>query len=404
MMLSLPDGICSASKPIRTTSYLASPFVFALWRPSRRHSPKTKSLLGLLYLSIGLSSCQPNPPVVLELRTLHVREGKLYLYNTEALTTDTLSWQDFRLQYARQLDGPTLFYGVMEGYNTWDRPLKLVLSPEITRLQFDHLEAGRETAHLKDAYPNTPVFLSDPNGNAAYYTFRQQWLDFMAAVQALAPPDTEKDTLLAHRKSVYDTFIEQSSQLIIRQPQCLVSGVILAHLVADNLLPLSQIQTLYRQLDPAVQSSSITRAIREEASFEAGRQAPDFHVVDKDERTYRLADLKGKKVLLHFWSSGCAPCLKEAPELLQLQANHSANQLVILNVSLDTDRQKWLAGMNRAKFQSMIHVCDLLGKQSPLIRDYHIRAISAYCLIDEQGNLITKGDLPDVKQALMKEE
>ncbi|AXC14866.1 Thiol:disulfide oxidoreductase related to ResA [Acidisarcina polymorpha] len=49
-----------------------------------------------------------------------------------------------------------------------------------------------------------------------------------------------------------------------------------------------------------------------------GTTAPAFTVTDTD-RTVRLADYRGKVVVLNFWASWCAPCLEEFPSLIQLQ-------------------------------------------------------------------------------------
>ncbi len=45
------------------------------------------------------------------------------------------------------------------------------------------------------------------------------------------------------------------------------------------------------------------------------RLAPDFTVVDRNGREWKLSDQRGKVVLMNFWSITCPPCLEEMPSL-----------------------------------------------------------------------------------------
>jgi len=48
-------------------------------------------------------------------------------------------------------------------------------------------------------------------------------------------------------------------------------------------------------------------------------RAPDATFRDLEGSEVRLADYRGRVVLLNFWGSWCAPCLREIPELVQVQ-------------------------------------------------------------------------------------
>jgi cytochrome c biogenesis protein CcmG/thiol:disulfide interchange protein DsbE len=66
-----------------------------------------------------------------------------------------------------------------------------------------------------------------------------------------------------------------------------------------------------------------------------GSAAPDFTVKDAD-RTVNLRDLRGKIVILNFWTSWCEPCIVEMPSLGQLQKQMSP-KVTVLAVSTDAD-------------------------------------------------------------------
>jgi thiol-disulfide isomerase/thioredoxin len=57
--------------------------------------------------------------------------------------------------------------------------------------------------------------------------------------------------------------------------------------------------------------------------------APAFTLTDINGRTYSLAELRSKVVVLNFWFIGCAPCQREMPALKQLTVDYRANPNVV---------------------------------------------------------------------------
>ncbi|MCP4765982.1 MAG: TlpA family protein disulfide reductase [Gammaproteobacteria bacterium] len=41
----------------------------------------------------------------------------------------------------------------------------------------------------------------------------------------------------------------------------------------------------------------------------------DYQLRDMDGRLYKVSDYRGKWLIINFWATWCAPCLKEMPEL-----------------------------------------------------------------------------------------
>lgn len=68
-----------------------------------------------------------------------------------------------------------------------------------------------------------------------------------------------------------------------------------------------------------------------------GDAAPDFALTDFNGKPLRLADYRGKLVLLNFWASWCGPCLEEMPRLSALQRNFGARGLQVIGVSMDDE-------------------------------------------------------------------
>lgn len=60
-----------------------------------------------------------------------------------------------------------------------------------------------------------------------------------------------------------------------------------------------------------------------------GKPAPDATFNDPAGKPVRLADFKGKPLLINLWASWCAPCVKELPTLDQLSRSGRIDVLAI---------------------------------------------------------------------------
>jgi len=67
------------------------------------------------------------------------------------------------------------------------------------------------------------------------------------------------------------------------------------------------------------------------------RMAPDFVLNDASGEPVRLANFRGRVVLLNFWATWCAPCRIEIPWFFEFQNTHWSAGFTTLGVSLDQD-------------------------------------------------------------------
>ncbi len=68
----------------------------------------------------------------------------------------------------------------------------------------------------------------------------------------------------------------------------------------------------------------------------AGSPVPSYEYFDKNGKSVRISDFAGKWVLMDFWSRGCGPCLKAAPELGAV-SNEFKEKLAVVSISLDSE-------------------------------------------------------------------
>ncbi|MBI4790431.1 MAG: TlpA family protein disulfide reductase [Chloroflexi bacterium] len=71
--------------------------------------------------------------------------------------------------------------------------------------------------------------------------------------------------------------------------------------------------------------------VRGESQPSAG-PAPDFTLQTFDGQTIKLADLRGKVVVINFWASWCVPCRDEAPFLEKTWRQYKSRDVVFLGI------------------------------------------------------------------------
>lgn len=115
-----------------------------------------------------------------------------------------------------------------------------------------------------------------------------------------------------------------------------------------------------------------------------GDDMADGNLIDLEGKEHRLADLKGKYILLDFWSSGCGPCRQAVPEMKEI-ANSYADKLHVVSISSDSEpiwrkasTELELDGLNWNEFKG----------QGGLAASYQVRTIPHYVLISPQGKII----------------
>ena len=67
------------------------------------------------------------------------------------------------------------------------------------------------------------------------------------------------------------------------------------------------------------------------------RQGPDAAWTNGNGDQRTLADFAGKVVMVNFWASWCAPCLRELPSIDRLQAKMASDDFTVVAINIDRE-------------------------------------------------------------------
>lgn len=122
-------------------------------------------------------------------------------------------------------------------------------------------------------------------------------------------------------------------------------------------------------------------------AIEIGDEMADADLYDVDGQLHHLAELKGKYILLDFWSRGCGPCVASIPEMEEI-AQLYASRLVVVSIS-ENGESSWKEFIRKKNMKGL--QWNQLGKSNPILKlAYRISGIPGYVLISPEGKVIDK--------------
>ncbi len=115
-------------------------------------------------------------------------------------------------------------------------------------------------------------------------------------------------------------------------------------------------------------------------------QAPaaDFKIVDG--RILNLAELKGQPVLVVFWATTCAACIKEMPHLIDLYHELAPRGLEIIAVAMAYDPPNQVMEMRRRQQIPYPVALDIQGVLAGAFGD--VRLTPTTFLVDDNGDVV----------------
>ena len=134
----------------------------------------------------------------------------------------------------------------------------------------------------------------------------------------------------------------------------------------------------------------LSKTIQTNASVQVGATFANgdlMNAVNTSAKT--LYDVKSKKKVIVFWSSGCSHCESELPQFIPFYQELKKQNIEIIGLSLDSEMNNYKAKANNYPW---ISASELKGWNSSYVEKYNVHATPYYYVLDEYNKIIAKPD------------
>jgi peroxiredoxin len=139
------------------------------------------------------------------------------------------------------------------------------------------------------------------------------------------------------------------------------------------------------------------------------KKPAEFTLKSVDGKTVKLADYRGKVVLVDVWATWCPPCRREIPEIIKLQNEVTKEKLDVVILGISVDRSK--SALPKFIKANKINYPILLAESKAMESLGEVEYIPTKFFIDRKGVVrdsavggMTKDDLKKKLETYLKEK
>jgi len=219
----------------------------------------------------------------------------------------------------------------------------------------------------------------------------KEYMEIIKPLQINAGTEKYLDSLRKRGSEILSEIDIIDKKFIAENPDSYVSSSILN--MRRSAFGKKEVTALFNGFTEKIKNSANGKLINTFITIpnkpEVGDQYVDFELPDTHGKPIKLSDIKGKYVLVEFWSSWCGPCRKENPSLVKTYHQFRDKGFEILGVSLDENKDHWIKAIKTDKLP-WTQVSDFKANNTFPALVYSIHAIPYNFLMDEQGFIIAE--------------
>ena len=213
-----------------------------------------------------------------------------------------------------------------------------------------------------------------------------------------------EDAQAAMSKKIFE-FARQNNSSV-------VSAYLMRTQINDYYHSVDTLESILNGFTNDVKKSEYYKSIQSDLEvlkrIQPGKKAPDFTLLNPQDKEISLSSLKGKVVLIDFWASWCKPCIASIPDLKKTYKAYKNKGFEIFGVSDDSKKDAWIKSMKENDLP-WLNVVDEFPKPPEPFGParvgvlYGIHYIPATILVNREGTIVAKNLHGDELREKIKE-
>ncbi|MEO1767888.1 TlpA disulfide reductase family protein [Thiobacter aerophilum] len=129
--------------------------------------------------------------------------------------------------------------------------------------------------------------------------------------------------------------------------------------------------------------TSFSAACAQELKPYAGSATPPLRLKDLAGKVHDLTDYRGEVVMVQFWATYCAPCVKEMPSMQRLAAKLAGKPFRILAVNMGESEAEVRAFLTKVNVDFTV----LMDEEGQAIAAWKVFAVPSTFIVDRAGRI-----------------
>ena len=248
----------------------------------------------------------------------------------------------------------------------------------------DMLSVGAQTGSYPDGVTRLRSVASKFAGN-------DESLKSYADYQAISTEYVVRQTPDADFAKVQEWYLDSLSGFVERYPRTAEAAQAWLQLALSKEFEDKEKEALvfYKKVAAAFPSTDAgEKAAGAVRRLESVGQRVDLEGTTLQGQTFRLSQLRGKPIVLHYWATWCEPCKQDMKLLRRLQASYQRAGLQIVGVNVDVTQnmaERFLKE-NRLPWTHLYEEGGL--ESSTLAKAFGVQTLPTMMLIDKQGKVV----------------